>query len=393
MNELYILNGNVVFEDEVKKSDIHIKDGKISFIGTSAAIPKKSEAIDAEGLHVLPGFIDIHVHGGGGSDFMDLTEDAFENAVTTHAYHGTTAIMPTTLTAPIEKINDFLKLYKTMENKELDATLIGVHLEGPFLSPNQTGAQNKDLLCLPTEANVKALENYIDVIKRIDIAPELEGALKAGKYFADNGALVSIGHSDARFESVEKSLRYGFSHVTHMHCASPWARKINEKVCAGIPEAAYLFDDMSFELIGDGLHIAPQTIEMAVKFKKRYKVSLVTDAMRAAGTVVSESYLGEIKPENRVIVEGGVAKLPDRSSFAGSIATMDKVFFKTLKNTHLSVNKVCELTSTAPAVLLGIDGRKGSIAEGKDADMVIADIENSSLKYVISSGRITRKTL
>lgn len=393
MNELYILNGNVVFEEEVKKADIHITDGKIGFVGKDDRISKDAKVIDADGLYVLPGFIDIHVHGGGGSDFMDLTEESFLNSVSTHAYHGTTSIMPTTLTAPAEKIEEFLNLYNKMKERPLDASLLGVHLEGPFLSPNQTGAQNRDLLCIPTAENVGFLKKYTDIIKRIDIAPELEGGLETGKYFSENGCLVSIGHSDALFESVKQALENGFSHVTHIHCASPWARKINEKVQAGIPEAAYLFDDMSFELIGDGLHIAPQTIEMAVKFKKKYKVSLVTDAMRASGTDVTESYLGAVCPENRVIIEGGVAKLPDRSSFAGSIATMDKVFFNALHNTNLSIVKVCELTSLASAVLLGVDGKKGSIANGKDADFVIADISDSEIKYVLSMGRIIRKTI
>ena len=393
MKGLYILNGSVVLENEVKKIDVKISNGKIYFLDNRDEISDGSEVVDAKGLHVLPGFIDIHVHGGGGSDFMDLTEEAFKTAVSTHAYHGTTAIMPTTLSANLESIESFLKLYNKMKDKTLDASLLGVHLEGPFLSPKQTGAQNKSMLLLPIKENLKFAEKYRDIIKRIDIAPELEGAMEAGKYFADNGTLVSIGHSDALFGVVEQALQNGYLHVTHLHCSSPWARKINEKVQAGIPEAAYLFDDMSFELIGDGIHIAPQTIEMAVKFKQKYRVSLVTDAMRAAGTNDMESYLGEIKPENRVIVEGGVAKLPDRSSFAGSIATMDRVFFNALNNTDLPINRVCELTSMASAVLLGVDKSKGSIAEGKDADLVIADVGKSEIKYVISNGKVIRKTL
>ena len=393
MNHLIIINGTVVLENSVKKMNIEIINGKIVLGNSMNKTSEDAEVIDARGLYVLPGFIDIHVHGGGGSDFMDVTEDAFQTIVSTHAYHGTTSIMPTTLSATPESIESFLKLYKKMKNKALDAGLLGVHLEGPFLSPNQTGAQNQSMLLLPTKDHIRFLEKYKDIIKRIDIAPELEGAMSAGKYFSDNGAVVSIGHSDALFDVVEKSLKYGFSHVTHMHCASPWARKINGKLRAGIPEAAYLFDDMSFELIGDGYHIAPQTIEMAAKFKQKYKVSLVTDAMRAAGTDVSESYLGAVAPENRVIIEGGVAQLPDKSSFAGSIATMDAVFFHALNNTKLPITKVCELTSMAAATLLGIDKLKGSIGDGKDADIVIADIEKNTLRYVISNGSIIRKTL
>ncbi len=393
MNNLFIINGNVVLEDEIKQVSISVEDGKLKLLDSKSPVPENAKVIDADGLYVLPGFVDIHVHGGGGSDFMDLTEEDFVNAVSTHAYHGTTSIMPTTLSAPLEKIEEFLVLYKKMQNAELDASLLGVHLEGPFLSPNATGAQNKSMLKCPTKENLKFAEKHLDVIKRIDMAPEIDSAMEAGEYFKANGALVSMGHSDALYYDAQEALNHGYSHVTHMHCPSPWARKINEKVQAGIPEAAYLNDDMCFELIGDGLHISPQTIEMACKFKKKYTVSLVTDAMRAAGTDVKESYLGAIIPENRVIVEGGVAKLPDRSSFAGSIATMDRVFFNALKNTRLSINKVCELTSMASAVILGVDKQKGSIADGKDADLVIADIDNSELKYVISNGKIVRETL
>ncbi len=385
---LYLLHGTVVEEDLVRKADLKICQGKLHYLKEDEMPPQDARILDATGLHILPGFIDLHVHGGGGYDFMDGTEEAFRAVLATHAAHGTTALCPTTLSAPLPKLLAFLQLYERLQGQSHPLHLLGVHLEGPFLSPRQAGAQSKDHLLQATKENLQALEPYLSLLCRVDLAPECPHALEAGHYFACQDVLVSIAHSEALFDKVEEALFHGYSHVTHLHCATPGARKVEEKVQAGIPEAAYLFDDLSFELIGDGIHVAPQTVELAVKLKLPGQVSLITDAMRAAGCDVTESYLGEILPQNRVIIEGGVAKLPDRSSFAGSIATMDQVFFRTLRTTKLSLPKVCELVSLAPATLLGIEKQTGSIREGKRADLVIADLQKEALRYVICDGRI-----
>ncbi len=385
--DIKIINGSVVSENGVSDRALAISDGKIIPSDSSNA----DVVIDAANAYVMPGFIDCHVHGGGGYDFMDLSEDGFRTIINTHLQHGTTSIMPTTLSAPLEEIAKFLDMYKRMAKENLPATLLGVHLEGPFLSPKQSGAQSLSMLVPPNDENCKFLaDRGMDVISRIDIAPELEGAMEAGDFFSKNGKVVSIAHSNALFPCVKESLDHGYSFVTHMFCAAPWARKIDEKVQAGIPEAAYLFDEMGFELIGDGLHIAPQTIEMAAKFKSKNKVLLVTDAMRAAGTDVTESYLGAICPENRVIIEGGVAKLPDRSSFAGSIATMDSVFKNVYLNTDLPIYKIAEFMSLAPAYHAGVQDHKGKIADGMDADIVIVDKATGELMYVIAMGQIVK---
>ncbi|MEE0969743.1 MAG: N-acetylglucosamine-6-phosphate deacetylase [Clostridia bacterium] len=391
MKDIYIVGGRVVVCDGEIETSVKIHDGKLELVSEMPDNVENATVIDAKGSLVLPGFIDLHVHGGGGSDFMDLTPEAFKNAVNTHAWHGTTSIMPTTLSAPLDDAVKFLALYKTIDESELNATLLGVHLEGPFLSPYQSGAQNKSHLALPTRENYMKLSDAgLDVIGQIDIAPELEGAFEAAEYFSGKGKLVSIAHSAALYPCVSESVSHGFSRVTHLHCASPWARKIDERLQAGIPEAAYLIDEMGFELIGDGYHIAPQTIEMAAKFKKKGRVVLVTDAMRAAGQDVTESYLGAVSPDNRVIIEGGVAKLPDRSSFAGSIATMESVFRNVYNNTRLPAWKIAELMSLAPAMAAGVDKTKGSIEDGKDADIVIASADSGELQYVIARGKIIR---
>lgn len=394
MKRIIIKNADVVLQDSVKKCCVELSDDKITAICDNPA-SDDAYIIDASGCYVLPGFVDNHIHGGGGADFMDLTRESFMKVLETHAFHGTTTIYPTAVSSEIYKLEQLIDLFRTLKDSEdFPCTVPGLHLEGPFLSLKQSGAQNKSRIVPPTVENVdRLLGAGADVIKRIGIAPENDGAIEAGKRFHQSGAVISVAHSDALFGEVEKAYNEGFfNHITHLHCAAPWAHKINEKVQACIAEAAYLIDGMNFELIGDGLHISPQTIMMAAKFKQPFTVSLVTDAMRAAGQDgVTESYLGEMLPENRVIVEGGVAKLPDRTFFAGSIATSEIVFKNVCQNTNLPLPKIAELMSLAPSKLMGIDSTKGSITEGKDADIVIARKDDFSICGVISMGRIIRQ--
>lgn len=406
---LVIVNADTVFPDGVRRACVKAENGKISDIrisednlplfpecvrGEDGKIHGASEiveVIDAEGAYLLPGFVDTHVHGGGGFDFCDLTAEAFSEVVRVHAENGTTSICPTAVSSGLDILDRMFDVYHSLQKESFPSTLIGLHLEGPFLSPKQSGAQNKSRLAPPTKENVDRLaKSGGDIISRIGVAPELDGAFYAGDVFSDMGALVSIAHSDALYETAAEAVCHGFRHITHLHCATPWAHKVNECVRACIPEAAYLIENMSFELIGDGLHIAPQTIEMAAKFKKPLCVSLTTDAMRAAGQNVTESYLGEKLPENRVIIEGGVAKLPDRSSFAGSIATMAAVFKNACLNTRLPIEKISEMMSAAPAAAIGADREKGSIEKGKDADFVITEKSSHDILHVVSMGRIIR---
>ena len=226
------------------------------------------------------------------------------------------------------------------------------------------------------------------VIKRITAAPELENMEAFAKLMIENGVQMSVGHTDATSDETLKAFEYGFSHVTHLYSATPTVRKINQVVKAGVIEAAYLNDDISVELIADAKHAAVDALKLAVKFKGVDKVALVTDALRPAGTDVTESWLGEKVPENRVIIEDGVAKLPDRSSFAGSIATTGNLLKNGVKHYGFSIVDTVKMISETPASILGLEN-KGKLKNNYVADIVVFDNE-LEIVNVILAGEIVR---
>lgn len=387
MNNLLIKNGNAIIGGKIVKTDILVKDGIIVDVNFKGDLPEACKIMDADGKYVSPGFIDLHVHGGGGYDFMDCTEEAFENISRTHLYNGATTILPTAVSSEFSSIIKLIKTYKEAIDK--CPNFYGIHLEGPYISKNQKGAHKEHLLHAPNDEETKALlEEGKGVIKRITAAPELENMEAFAKLMIKNGVQMSVGHTDATSDETLKAFEYGFSHVTHLYSATPTVRKINQVVKAGVIEAAYLNDDISVELIADAKHAAVDALRLAVKFKGVDKVALVTDALRPAGTDVTESWLGEKVPENRVIIEDGVAKLPDRSSFAGSIATTADLLKNGVKHYGFSVVDTVRMISETPANILGLKN-KGKLEKNYIADIVIFDNE-LEICNVILSGAIVR---
>lgn len=371
-----IQNADIVTQNDVlSHASLVVENGKIREIG-NITLPDSAdvETIDATGHYLVAGFIETHVHGGGGHDFMDGSVEAFLDAVRTHCKHGTTSIVPTTIACSEEEMFTLFDTYRKAKSLCHSANLLGVHLEGPFIAPAMKGAQPEDQIRIPTKREIDRIVSEAgDIVSICSMAPEIEGVAYAAKRFRENGTELSVAHTDAIAADVFRAFDMGFSHVTHLYSATPGVRKINQIVYAGVPEAAYLLDDMSIELIGDGKHVAKEVMHMALKFKGEDKVSLVTDAMRAAGTDVTESYLGKVRPEARVIVEDGVAKLPDRSFYAGSIATSEIAFRNAVMNYGIPITTVSKMMSANPARRLGLSEKKGKLAVGFDADLVLTD--------------------
>ncbi len=351
-------------------------DGIIQDIVAADAVDRyaNAERIDLNGNFLLPGFIDIHVHGGGGADFMDGSVSAMILAAETHLRHGTTTIFPTTMSARFDKIEKTVLNYRQLSAcEEASDILGGLHLEGPFINPKMGGAQRRDLIYPPTEEMIKAIRRNSDAIARISCAPEIANVLEMTETLAPFGIQFSLGHTAATYEQAELAVRAGFTSVTHLYSATSGFQKIDQKVHIGVTQAGYGIDELYVELIADGCHVPKELLRLVYRLKGADKICLVTDAMRAAGTNVTESFLGEICTENRVIIDDGVAKLPDKSSFAGSIATMDKAFRFAVCDVGLPIEDVSKMMSLNQAKLMKIDRKKGSIAKGKDADFVVLD--------------------
>lgn len=370
MNRFIIKGGKVVFPDGIRTCDILVEQGKIAEVGYTGK--EDCPSFDAEGRYVMAGFVEIHTHGCGGYDFGDLTEEAFKKAAECFRAHGTTTVLPTTVSCSDEDLETLFDLFRRVKDN-CAVEYAALHLEGPYLNMEMKGAQNPAYIRTPDPEFVAKITDNADIIRLITASPEIEGAEFLAKECAKAGIVLSVGHSAATAEETLRAFQMGFSHVTHMYCATTSNRKIGQTVYSGIVEAAYLNDDAFVELIGDGKHIPKETMQLALKVKGADKINLTSDSMRAAGTDLRESYLGAICPDNRVIIEEGVAKLPDRSSYAGSIATSDMMLRNAVLNYDIPLVDAVKMLTLTPATIVGLSNRKGSVEKGKDADLLIVD--------------------
>ena len=344
--------------------------------------------IDAGGKYVAPGFIDIHVHGGGGHDFMDGSEAAFLKIAATHAQYGTTAMMPTTLTSEKEGLLETLELYEQANKKNRNgAQFLGLHLEGPYFAMNQRGAQDARYIRDPDPEEYKDILARSSSIKRWSAAPELKGAIEFGRYLRSKGVLAAVAHTDAIYEEVLKAFENGYTLATHLYSAMSGVSRRNAFRYAGVIESAYLLDEMDVEIIADGIHLPPPLLKLVYKIKGAERTALITDAMRAAGMPPGKSVLGSIHNGLNVIVEDGVAKLPDRSAFAGSVATADRLVHNMIFLADVPLVDAVRMITSTPARIAGVADKKGSLVVGKDADLVIFN-EDIRIDTTIVKGKV-----
>lgn len=389
MNRVKIINGKIVTPYKIINDGIvAFEDGKIISVGQSDIELDECTVIDARGNYVSPGFVDIHSHGGGGYDFMDGTCEAYLGAAEKHAQYGTTSLIPTTLTSTDEELENTFKIFnKAKALNKKGSQLIGIHLEGPYFAMTQKGAQDPRYIKAPRKEEYKKILGWSKDIIRWSAAPELEGAMEFGNYIRSRGVLPSIGHSDAIYEQVLEAYENGFTHITHLYSAMSGVHRRNAYRYAGVIESAYLIDDMTVEMIADGIHLPPCLLQLIYKIKGPSRIALVTDSMRAAGMPEGESILGSLKDGQKVIVEDGVAKLMDRTAFAGSVATTDRLVRTVVKQADIPLIDAVRMMTITPATIIGVNGKKGSLVKGKDADIVIFD-QNINIKMTIVEGNI-----
>lgn len=383
---LKISGAVVVSEGTEQRSDIYLRDAEILAV-TNEKLPYDKE-IDASGMYVAPGFIDMHTHGAGGFDFLDNTQEAFIKISAEHAKHGATSIVPTITSSTKESMLEAAEVFEKAKNKcaHGGANLLGLHLEGPYFAVSQKGAQDeKYIRAFDKKEYTEILEKTSSVIRWTG-APELAGAKKFAETLLKKGVLVCMGHSDADSDIAAKAFGEGFTHVTHLYSCTSTVHRKNAFRYAGIVEAAYLNDDMSVEIIADGIHLPADLLKLVYKIKGPKKTALITDSMRGAGMPDGPSILGGKKDGLPVIIEDGVAKLPDRTAFAGSVASCDRLVRNMINLAQVPMADAVMMASQTSAEILKIEN-KGKIRAGYDADVVIFD-KDINIYVTIVGGKV-----
>ena len=329
-----IYNGEIITpERNFGVGTVLIAEGKIIGIEPGNYEVPGSIGHDAHGGYIAPGFIDLHTHGAGDSDFMDCTEEDCLTIAREHLRHGTTLLYPTTLASDNQELFRFLDIYDRVKDQRSGAAFGGLHLEGPYFAYAFRGAQDPRYLRNPSP------EEYMEILDRS--------------------------------QDVVEAVKHGFTHITHFYSCMNGVTRRNAFRYAGCVEAGYLLDEITIELITDGVHVPAPLMKLAVKNKGAEKIALVTDSMRGAGMPEGKSILGSRAKGREVLIEDGVAKMPDRQSFAGSVATADRLVRNMYRMGERPLEEAVRMMTLTPAEIMGIADRKGKIAKGYDADIVI----------------------
>ena len=376
---LKIINGKVIAE-RILETNVYVENGTIAAV-TDDELPC-DKVIDAAGAYVSPGFIDLHVHGGGGADFMDGGVEPILQAAKTHLKHGTTTIYPTTITAPMETVKQFFADVRTAAAMPEMPHIGGVHMEGPYIADSQAGAQDRRFITDPVpEDYAELVAASGGILKRWAYAPERPGSAEFCTYIQRHGIVPAIGHSDAAYDDVMKAYECGVRNMTHFYSGmSGLTRRDGYRVLGAI-ETGYLLDDMNVEVIADGIHLPPELLRLIYKGKGKDHICLITDAMRGADMPEGDSIIGPIGNGVPCIIEAGIAKMPDRTCFAGSVATTDRLVRTFHKIAGVELASCVQMVTKNPAAVMGL-GNVGQIKMGYDADLLIFD-EDINIKTVI----------
>lgn len=362
-----IINGHILTpQGWLKNGSVLISDGKILEVTNSDLAVIGAQVVDARGMYIVPGFVAMNVHGGGGADFTDCTEEAFRTVIATHRKHGATTIFPTLSSSTAETILEASTICEKLM-AEPASPVLGLHVEGPYLNPKMAGSLYADTIKNPDPDEYRAILDNTNCIRRWDASPELPGAHDFAHYIRQRGIVAGITHTEAEYEEIRAAYEAGFTHAAQFYNAMPGFHKRREYKYEGTVESVYLMDPMTVEVIADGKHLPATILRLVYKLKGVKKMSLVTDALRYAGTDEQPA------EGSRIIIEDGVCKLADHSSLAGSIATMDTLVRTIVEKAKVPLEDALRMASETPAELMGVADRKGTLQHGKDADIVILD--------------------
>lgn len=381
-----IINGRVIKGGKILSESVYFADGKILSKREAACLGKPAHVIDANGNYVSAGFIDLHVHGGGGYDFLDGTVEAIRGAIEFHGKHGTTAICPTATSGPYEDMVKMFKAYKEVKASDHNgADMVGIHMEGPYFALSQMGAQDPKFIRDPDPAEYEALLDATGDIVRWSIAPERDIDYVFAEKLSARGIWLSAAHTDVNCREMQDAKKHGYTHMTHFYSCMKGMERVNGIRIAGAIEAAYLDDEITVEVIADGMHLPYELLQMVYKIKGPDRTALITDAMRAAGAKNgTKSIIGSLDNGMEVYIERDVAWVPGGQAFAGSIATTDRLV-RTVLAAGIPLVDAVKMASETPARLQGLTN-KGTLDSGKDADVVIFN-ENVEMQHVFVKGK------
>lgn len=372
-----IKNAKVVTADSVLEDGVvAYENGIITAVGKAPV--NVDNIIDAEGNYLIPGFVELHCHGGVGYGFMRANERQFEDIARFHLSHGVTTLYATTISAGADEIEKCLKLITEYKRKHENSIIEGVHLEGPYLNVNQCGAQDPQHIKKPNSGELAYLMEKYPIIKRVSAASELDENYAFVSEGLRRGAVMGIAHTDADFKEVVEAHENGYTVATHLYSGMNGTVRKNLYRVAGAVEAALYLDGMTVEVIADGKHLPTELLKYIYKIKGADKICLITDATAAAGLKNgSRTMLGDLK----VIVDDDVAKLDDLSSFAGSTATGDRLYKTMMKAIGKDFVALSKMSSLTPARIMGLDDR-GEIAVSKRADMLIINEHGDIIEVI-----------
>ena len=375
-----IKSTRIISDGRIISGFVYLENGKIAAV-TDENLPCDEE-YDAGDDYVSAGFIDIHTHGGGGFPFEGEVDDIV-GGVNFHLTHGTTSICPTISAAPIEDmIRSLGNIREAMKDEKVLSNIIGAHLEGPYLSLAQTGAQAGACITLPVKKDYEMIANeYKGTLARWTYAPENDEGGEFARYMKAMGVVTSAGHTNAKYSDMKTALGEGCRLVTHLYSCTSTVTRDHGFRSLGVIESTFLEDGISAEIIADGKHLPPELIRMIYKIKGADGIIAVTDSLSLAGTDVK---CGRMSLTD-FIIEDGVCKLLDRSAFAGSIATADILLRVLTAEANIPITEAIKLLTVNPARVMGLTD-KGDISSGKDADIVIFD-DDVRVKAVFVGGK------
>ena len=395
---LVFTNANIITGSGVIAGGMLVTRGdRIEYVGPPAAdrVPSGSETLDVRDRYLAPGFVDLHIHGGAGSDFMDATAGDIETVFRYHAAHGTTSLCPTTATASLTEILAALEELKRYRNgPQAFGRALGAHIEGPYLSMTKRGCHLPEFVHNPDEHEWKQILER-GPIASMTLAPELPGARTLVEELHRRGANANAGHSEALYQEIEEAAEWGVTHVTHLYCAmtdamnNRWRGTSNPRT-GGIVEAVYLDDRLSSELITDGKHLSREMLKLAFRNKGHEKLAIVTDAMRGAGMPDGEYTFGP-RHGMRAVVKNREARIPDGTALASSVFPMNEMVrvFRDLVGCPLW--QAVHMASLTPAEIVHREDELGSLAPGKLADIIIIDDQVNVQATYIGGKRVELK--